>query len=171
MGLPDLINKSRNKAINLAVIILSLVIAMNIYKGHLVRLEGLKAQISEENKKGKVLSGIKQLSEEVDAYRRLLVWKESSLSMAELNNLARESEIKISSIKPLGESALPEYSRYIFELSVVSPDYDRLAKFVNKLEVYKDVYLVDLLDINSTSYNKDKELNATLRVSTIAILD
>lgn len=171
MVLIDLVNKNKNKIFGLGIIILSLFIAFNIYKAQLAKVDSLKSMIIEESKKNNILSGIGQLAEEVDYYRKLLVKTELSLLMSDISNLAWESGVKIISIKPSGESTLPEYTKYNFELLVTSPNYDNLAGFINKVEVDKNVYIVDALSINSASYNKDRELKAGLRISAVAILD
>lgn len=171
MDLVGLINKNKNKVFNTAVIILGLIIAFNIYNKQMSDIESLKVKISEEGKKNQVLDNISKLGEKVDSYRQLLAKKEASSSMSDINNIARDAGVKIASIKPSGEETLPEYTKYIFDLSVSAPDYDTLAKFINKIEAYQDIYIVDNFDIQSSSYNKDKVLNANLRISAVAMLE
>ena len=171
MDLSGLVNKNKNKVFSLAVIILALIIAFNIYKGQAGRAYSLKAQISEESKKSGILAGIAKLQEQIDSYRKLFIKKEASSLISDINNIAQEAGVNIISIKPSGEAVFPEYTKYIFNLSVIAPDYDKLAEFINKLEVYENVYIVDALDIQAPSYNKNKELKADLRVSAVAMIE
>jgi len=169
MNLTGLINK--NRVISLGLIILFLVAAYNIYRSQAAKLDSLKTRIREEKNKNEILSNISYLSESIDSYRKLLIMKEPSTVMSDINTLARDCDLKINSIKPLGESSSAEFVKYNFELSILSPNYDNLAKFVNRLETYQNFYAVDAFSIDSTAYNKDRELKVNLRLSTTVMLD
>lgn len=171
MGLESLINKSKNKVFSIALIITSLFIASNIYKKQVADINSLKANIEEEEKKNRTLDNIGKLDAKIESYRRLLPRKEASSSINDINIIARNAGIKIMSIKPSGEELFSDYTKYIYDLTVSSPDYDSLARFINTLEVNQTVYMVDVLEIHSSSYNKEKELSADLRVSAVAMLE
>ncbi|MDD3088234.1 MAG: type 4a pilus biogenesis protein PilO [Candidatus Omnitrophica bacterium] len=164
------INKGKNQIASIGVLILSLIIAFNIYKGKVAEVENLKSQIAEENKKNETLTVINKLSEDLSSYEKLLARRDTNLSMSDITNLASEEGVKVIAIKPSGQEETSEYVKLVFELSVTASDYDSLAGFVNKLESFESVYMVDRLDIDSPSYNNDKELKASLRVSAVAIL-
>lgn len=170
MDLSDFINKGKNQIISIGILILSLVIASNIYKGKVEEVENLKSQIAEENKKNEALIVINRLAEDLTSYEKLLAKRDANLSMSDITTLARDEGVKIIAIKPSGQEEASEYVKLVFELSVTAPDYDSLASFINKLEFFESVYMVDRLDIDSPSYNNDKELKAKLRVSAVAIL-
>lgn len=165
------INKNKNKVFNVVLIIVALFFAWNIYKKQIVKIDILKSDIIEEEKKNRALKIIGVLGGKVDSYRRLLVKKEVSFLMNDINNIAREAGVNIISIKPSGEEQQADYVKYNFDLTVSASDYDGLAKFINALEVNKSVYMVDVLEIRSNSYNREKELNANLRVSAVAMLE
>lgn len=166
-----LINKNKNKVFNIAIIIIAIIVSLNIYKKQLAKIDSLKASIAEEEKKNRTLDNIGKLDAKINSYRKLLPKKESGTSINDINNIARDTGIKIMSIKPSGEETFPDYTKYVFDLTISSPDYDSLAKFINTLEVNQAVYMIDVLDIRSASYNKEKELNANLRVSAVAMLE
>lgn len=171
MGSANLVDKNKNKIFNIVLIIISIVVALNIYKKQVMKINSLKANIVEEEKKNKALDNFGKLDAKVDSYRRLLPRKETNTYINDINNIARSSGVVIMSIKPSGEESSPEYTKYIFDLMITSSDYDKLAKFINSLEVNQTVYMIDVLDIRSSSYNKEKELSANLRVSALAILE
>ena len=52
-----------------------------------------------------------------------------------------------------------------FDLTVKAPDYHALAKFINKLENSKEVYVVDAIDISPL--DSDSGLKVNLTVSSI----
>ncbi|MDD4982040.1 MAG: type 4a pilus biogenesis protein PilO [Candidatus Omnitrophota bacterium] len=164
------INKGKNQIASIGVLILSLIIAFNIYKGKVAEVENLKSQIAEENKKNETLTVINKLSEDLSSYEKLLARRDTNLSMSDITNLASEEGVKVIAIKPSGQEETSEYVKLVFELSVTASDYDSLAGFVNKLESFESVYMVDSLSIDSPSYNNDKELKASLRVSAVAML-
>ncbi len=171
MDLVSLINKHKNKIFNIVLIIIAMFFASNIYKKQAASIKSIKAEIAKEEKRNQTLDSIGKLDAQINAYRKLLVKKEPSSSINEINNIARDSGIKIVSIKPAGEDSLVDYKKYNFDLTVSSPDYDTLARFINALEVNQSVYNVDLLDIRSPSRNKKSELSASLRISAVAIVE
>jgi hypothetical protein len=171
MGLESLIGKNKNKVFNIVLVIISLIFASNIYKKQIANINSLEANITEEEKKNRTLDNIGKLNSKIDAYRKLLPRKESDSSMNDINNIARNAGVKIMSNKTSGEESFPDYKKYIYDLAISSPDYDSLAKFINLLEVSQAVYMIDVLDLRSFSYNREKELNANLRVSAVAMIE
>lgn len=170
MDLSGFINKGKNQIISIGILIFSLVIASNIYKGKMEEVENLKSLIAEENKKNEALIVINRLAEDLTSYEKLLARRDTNLSMSDITTLARDEGVKIIAIKPSGQEKSLEYIKLGFDLSVTAFDYDSLASFINKLESFESVYMVDRLDIDSPSYNIDKELKAELRVSAVEIL-
>ncbi len=171
MDLIGLINNNKNKVFNIAVIILALIIALNIYKKQMANIESLKVKISEENKKNKVLEGLGKLENKISSYEELLPNKEVSFFMSEISSIVKDSGVKLTSIRPLAEEPYPEYTKYAFELTVNSPNYDLLAKFINKLEAYQSLYIIDNIDIGVLSYDQGGRLKATLHVSAVEMFN
>lgn len=169
--LSELVSRNKNSLFALVIILFSLIIAYRIYEWQTAQLNSLNSKISEEKKKNIVLADIGNLESEFNVYKTLLAKHDSSMVMSDVNNIARDTGIKIISIRPLGESASDDYTKYKFVISIESPDYNSFAKFINRLETFERVYLVEDSNIESLSYNKDKELRANLRISTVAILN
>jgi hypothetical protein len=167
----SLINKNKDKILNVALIIISLVVASNIYKKQVAKIDSLKASIVEEEKKNQALDSIEKLDVKIDLYRKLLPGREASVSINDINNIARNVGVGVISIKPSGEEKFPDYTKYIYDLTVSSSDYDSLARFINALEANQTVYVIDTFSISSPSYNREKVLNANLRVSVVAMLE
>jgi hypothetical protein len=171
MGLESLINKHKNKFFNIVLIIIALIAALNIYKKQETDINTLKINIEEEEMRNKTLGNIGKLDAQIESYRRLLSNKENSFYMNEISNIARDTGVKIMSIGPSGEEPAAGYTKYIYVLTVSSPDYDTLARFINALEINHTVYMIENLELRSSSYNKEKELSADLRVSAVAMLE
>ncbi|MCX5707177.1 MAG: type 4a pilus biogenesis protein PilO [Candidatus Omnitrophica bacterium] len=172
MDLTGLFNKHKNKVMNIGIIIIALIVATNLYKKQLANTELLKVKISEEEKKNQILENIGQLDNKINSYRKLLVKREVSLVMSDISNLAKDTGVKIISIKPGEEEHLANYDKSIFDLTITVPNYDMLGGFINKVETYQNVYLVESTAIKGYSENNsdNKELTVNLRISSVAIL-
>jgi hypothetical protein len=171
MGLESLINKQKNKFFNIVLIIIALIVASNIYKKQEADINSLKLNIEEEEKRNKTLGNIGKLDAQIESYRRLLANKETNFYTNDIGNIARDTGVKIMSIGSSGEEPAADYIKYIYALTVSSPDYDTLARFINALEMNTTVYMIENLELRSLSYNKEKELSANLRVSAVAMLE
>jgi len=167
MGSGELINK--NKLFNIVLIAVVLFIALKIYEGQSKKIDLLKVAIIEEGRKNQVLEDIAELDERIASYQGLLERKEESAYINDINTLARNSNVRLLSIRPSGENRFSDYTKYSFELSVLSADYDSLAIFINAIEVSKTFFTVDNFNIQSESYNKEKEIKADLLISAIAL--
>jgi Tfp pilus assembly protein PilO len=172
MAWRELIDKYRNKAVNIAIIIVFLLIAVNLYKGSLNRVASLKAKISEENKKDAELEKINQLKKKITGYKGLLNRKEASLVMDDISAIARGAGVEILSVKP-PQKELPsaEYTKDVFEVSLNAPGYDSLAKFVNGVESSGNVYTVDTISINYQTGPNKKGLTANVRISSVSAIN
>lgn len=164
----EFINKNKNALFNVVLILLALFISNKIYKSQRQTMESLREQTREESKKNEVLQGIRSLEENFGLYKKLLPDKDAASAINTFGNIAKESSINIVSIKPYPEQKFAEYIKIPFELSVSSPDYHRLGRFISRIESHRDVYMVDSLSINAG--NQPKELNASLKVSAIILI-
>jgi len=166
------IEKYRNRAVNVILIIVALVISSNIYKANQAKVEELKGKIAEEQKKNDELSNIKKLDSGIKSYRKILAEKDDSVSMNEINSIAKDNEIKILSIKPSAGLFKPDYRKSSFDVNVSAPTYNSLVRFVNAVESYKSFYTVDGLEIVNKTEDKDEEgLKANMRISAVVALN
>ena len=80
--------------------------------------------------------------------------------------------MNIVSIRPIGEVANEDYVRYPLTLTVEAKDYHILSKFINNLEVHKDVYMVSRLSMKldtGGSGPSKRRMVGDLEVSTILV--
>lgn len=171
MDLIELSNKYKNKILNIAIIILALIISSNIYKKQAKEIESLKGKTNVEIKKNNMLKNISQLEKRINTYRNLFAKKDVSLVINTISNIAKESGIKIVSIKPIPEQRqiYPEYIKFPFNLVLTASKYHALGKFISKVEGYRDVYVVDSLEMRFEPTKE--ELTVNLKVSSIAFTD
>ncbi len=171
MDLIELSNKYKNKILNIAIIILALIISSNIYKKQAKEIESLKGKTNVEIKKNNMLKSISQLEKRINTYRNLFAKKDVSENINTISNIAKESGIKIVSIKPIPEQRqiYPEYIKFPFNLVLNTSKYHALGKFISKVEGYRDVYVIDSLEMRFEPTKE--ELTVNLKVSSIAFTD
>ena len=164
----EFINKNKNTFFNIVLILLALFISSKIYKSQGKTMESLREQTQEESKKNEVLQDISSLEKKIGLYKDLLNKKDAASAINTFGNIAKESNVDIISIKPYPEQKFTEYIKIPFELSVNAPNYHSLGKFISRIENQQDVYMIDSLSINAN--NQPKELNASLKVSTVILI-
>jgi hypothetical protein len=161
------IDKYKNKIINIVVIFFALVIAVNIYKGKASEFNSLKVRISEEGKKNLEFEKINRMEKKIGSYKELFVNREASLVMADINNIAKGADVKVLSIKPSQNESADDYSKDIFEVAVNAPSYDILAKFINTVESFSNVYMVEGMEVSYKDQLKKNGLTAILLISSV----
>ncbi|MFA4989499.1 MAG: type 4a pilus biogenesis protein PilO [Candidatus Omnitrophota bacterium] len=168
----ELLDKYRNKAVNIGVIIVFLIVAGNIHKGSQARIASLKAKISEEGKKSGELLKINQLEGRIKEYKKLLTKKEASLVMGNISDIAKGAGVEVLSLKP-PRKELPgaDYTKDVFEVSVNAPGYDALGRFISGVESSSNVYTVDNIVISSQAAPDEKGLTADLKISSVSAIN
>ncbi|MDD2679838.1 MAG: hypothetical protein PHO03_03430 [Candidatus Omnitrophica bacterium] len=168
----ELIDKYKNKVVNVVLVILFLIFAANIYKGSLNRAGSLRAKISEENKKSGELEKINQLENKITVYKRLLSRKEASLVMDNISGIAKGAGVEVLSVKPpQKELRGVDYTKDIFEVNLNAPSYDALAGFISGIESSINVYTVDSIVINYKPGTGKKGLTANVKISSISAIN
>jgi len=166
MELIALANKNKNKVLNFAVIIVAFIIAGNIYKQQTREIESLKSKNNMETKKNTVIENINKLEKSIGAYKGLLAKKDASSVINTVGNIAKESGVKIVSVKPIAEQRQADYIKFPLNLVLTVPNYHTLGSFISKIESYQDVYVVEGIDIKFQE--QAKELAVSLIISSIA---
>lgn len=171
MDLANFVNKYKNKILNIIIIIFAVMVANNIYKVQNRITQSLKQNREAEIKKNELLDNIGQLEKKVNVYKNLLNKKDISLVMNTINNIARNSGVKIISIKPAGTSDYSVYVRYPFDLIITANSYHNIGTFISNIESYTDVYIIDSINIRPVAENIEKgqipKFNVDLKVSTV----
>lgn len=168
MELGQFVEKHKNKLfnINIIIIILSLIIANNIYKHQDKNAKSLKEKINIEAEKNKVLEELSKTERMANSYRSLLVDKNVNEIINTLNNIARESGIEIVAIKPAREERRAEYIKRLFDLQIKARDYHSLGSFISRVESHQDVYMVESLSMKSETDTEASTIS--LRISSVA---
>jgi Tfp pilus assembly protein PilO len=162
--------KAKNKIINVVVLIIGVVVALQVYKGNLKKIEVLRGQQDAERKKNELLSEISQLDAKLDAFRNTLSPKDVNTVMNSITVLAQETGLKIMSFRPSIDQPYPEYVKSPYNLEVSAPDYHSLGRFVSKVESASEMYMVDRMNIRTSSADA-KELVAEMTLATVSIAE
>ncbi len=170
----NLINKYKNRILNVAIIAVALLTAYNIYKDQSKIIQKLESNRQKEVEKNEILGKISKLDKKFRSYKSFMNKKDVSLIIDNLGSIAELSGAKIISIKPDPEQTYPLYIKYAFNLGVAVGSYNTLGKFINKLEKSDDVYVVEGLGIfpeGSGKEGENKGLTVNMRVSTFILRD
>lgn len=167
MELTVLVDKHKNKLLNIAVIILALILSYNIYKQYLSDKASLEQKKETESKKRAALENISQLELKIQSYKSLLSEKGESALINNINSLAKDSGVKIISIRPAEKIQEEEYIKFPFELVINASSYHEVGHFVSRLESSPEVFLVEVVKIRQDS--GAKSLSVDLRVTNIVL--
>lgn len=168
----NILLKNKNIILNTGVILLALFISLQIYKADNQEVSSLIQQKDNELKKNAIIENIDLLEKKIDSYKKLFSKKDLTYIMAQISNIAKNNAIKIISIKPSNEEKYSDYIKVSFLISVNSPNYHALGKFISQIENNKDIYLIEELDIVSAVSSHQQEgtsrgLNVNLKISMI----
>ena len=171
----ELFEKYKNKILNFGIVILALFIALQIYEKGDQQINSLIRQKDDAIKKNKVMEEIAGLEKRMEAYKKVFVKKDISSVMNTISGIAKNSSVKIISIKPSNEEAYANYTKSSFLINVSAPNYHFLGDFISRIESCKDVYLVGEVSISSPDSDQETEedkadLNVSLQISTISYL-
>ncbi len=171
----ELVLKNKNKILNFGIILLLLFIALQIYKYGNQQMNYLIRQKENELKKNKVIESIVSLEKDIEGYKKVFVKKDLGSVMDTISTIAKDSSVKIISIKPISEQAYADYIKSSFLITAQIPNYHSLGNFISQVENYKDIYLVDEVIITSSgsSYaagSSNTGLSVSLTISTISYL-
>jgi hypothetical protein len=178
----SLIERNKNKVVNLGIIILALFIALKFYISTSNQIGSLAEQESNELEKNKVTEEIAALEKKLEAYQKVFVRKDLASVMDIISGIAKDASVKIVSVKPLAEEAFDSYSNSPFLVMLNAPGYHVLGDFISKIENHKDILLISEVKINSKAANLNPmeanadftaagaDLNVSLKINTIAYL-
>jgi Tfp pilus assembly protein PilO len=173
MGTDALMKKAQGNILNIAIIGVALLIAFNIFRGKEAELNALKENRDNEVKKNDVLKNISKLQENIQVIKDDVNNKAISEVISKLGNIARETQVKITFIKPQNEIFISGgvYIKYPFELSITTNSYHKLGKFISRIEKSPDIYNIDDLVIASNPKAVEDKISARISLSTILIKD
>lgn len=142
LDLNTLLTKYRNTAFNIGLVLVALIVARVIYTNQYKNIVDLRKNISQEEQKNTLFSELNLTQRKLSAYKHVFVKKEVSSIINDITQAARDSGVRIISIKPGEEQKHLGYSELLIDLNVGVSDYQSLAKFIANLENSAYLYLM-----------------------------
>lgn len=167
-----LITKQKNNILHLAILMLSVIIAVNIYKGQVKKIASLNEKKEAAQRKNALLQDISRFEKRIDLYKGVINNKDVSAIINTLSNIAKDSSVRIISIRPRPETDYPAYIKYYFSLSVTAKDYHTIGKFIGRLENSTDIYIIDNVDMGilpKAGEDRGDKVSVDLMLSTILL--
>lgn len=169
----ELLEKNKNKVLNIAIILFALLIVFNIYKSSDEQLNLLTAKKKDELKKNRVMEEIAVLEKKIEGYKKVFAEKDMGSIFDAISSIAKNNSVKIISIKPVGKETGADYSETSLLITISSPNYHSLGNFISQIEANKDIYSVsevsiDSADSKSLTEGESTDLNVILKINTIS---
>ena len=152
----------KNMIINIAVAMVAVIIAVNIYGAQVKKTNELRARRDIEQRKNEILAQINQVHSQLLSYNNFFLDNAEGM-MNEVNELARAENIEIISIRPSIIEKQVMWIRYPLQLQVVAPDFHALGSFISKLESQPQVYVVSDVIMRSKQREFEKGLDVEQR--------
>jgi len=171
----DFLSKNKIKIINAGVILAALIVALYLYSMQNQQIASLEESKVEEAKKSEIIESLNRVEKRINSYKQTFTKKDLGSVVGALTDIAKDTRVKIISVKPGLEQQYPEYIKTSFLIVVRVADYHALGQFISKVENYKDLFLVEDVNITiSDSSQNDKkagkDLDINLKISTITCL-
>lgn len=160
MEISGLLSKYQGKLFMVGIVLVTLIFVVNLYGGQNKKIEMLQATRDSEMKKNEVLVSINNFEKKMNSYKKFFNKRDISSVINTISNMAKESNVKIISMKPRQEENFPAYIKYPFDIVIGVDSYHVIAKFINKIENYPDVFFIDRFEIKSLEKVKDSEQQA-----------
>ncbi len=169
MDLTRELDKYKDKIVNIVIIVIAIFVASNILKGSSSQIAALKTKISDEEKKSEELNKVSLLEKRLNDYKRLLVEQEASQVMSSISDIAKASRVKLVSVRPTREEKAADYLKRIFDVNIIVPDYEALVQFVNAVESFNNVYIIENMFISVGQTVAKKDISVSLSISSISL--
>ncbi|MFA5362343.1 MAG: type 4a pilus biogenesis protein PilO [Candidatus Omnitrophota bacterium] len=170
----DLIEKHKSNAANIAVIVISLIVANRIYGMQNANTAVINGKIKTESSRNAILADISRAEKQMGAIKKLVNKKDMNSIVGNLQTIARDNSITIVSLKPQSEKPLADYTRYPYNFSITGT-YHKIGKFISKLESSPDIYMIENINFRTSTDTKDKDkkdlLQVDVSISTLKIKD
>jgi len=135
----------------------TLFFVVNLYGGQNRKIELLRANRDTEIKKNEVLVSIANFEKKMNSYKKLFNKRDISAVINTISNMAKDSNVKIISMKPRQEENFPAYLKYPFDIVIGVDSYHVIAKFISKIENHPDVFFIDRFEIKTLEKVRESE--------------
>ncbi|MDD5097424.1 MAG: type 4a pilus biogenesis protein PilO [Candidatus Omnitrophica bacterium] len=154
---------------------MAIFVTLYIYGGQNQQLALLEERKNEEIKKSEIIKDLIKVEEKINTYKETFSRKDLSSVIDAMTNIARDTGVKIISVKPGPEQQYTEYIKSTFLIVVRVANYHALGQFISKIENYKDLFLVEDISMTKISGKQagkkvEQDIDTNLKISTITSL-
>ena len=139
------------KLINVGLVILSLIIAKNIYGKQMAKINALKDNQNKEIKKNSLIADIGTIEKKIQVYKQALYKRDASMVINDISEMANSAQIKITSITPDKDREYAAYGEMSVRLTAMAADYHWIGDFISRLENSSGFYTIESLSLQPTS--------------------
>lgn len=151
--------KGGKKLLSIGIILAAAVLTLISYGVQARNIETMRARNSAEAKKNEALKEIAQSEKSIKLYKNIFSKKDASTVINAVNNIAKDSKVRVISIKPGNEENQPLYIKTPFTLVIEADAYHAIGKFISKIENQPEIYFIDAISIR---HKKDSQLSNNL---------
>jgi len=171
----DFFSKNKNKIINTGIILVAIFVSIYLYSVQSQQLISLEESKNEEIKKSEVIESLTRVEQRINSYKQMFSKKDLGSVIGAMTDISKNTRVKIVSVKPGAEQEFSDYVKTSFLIVVRVANYHALGEFISKVENYKDLFLVEDVNIISVgsgrSENKsEKDLDIGLKISSIIFI-
>ena len=171
----DFFSKNKNKIVNAGVILLAIFIALYLFGMQNQQLASLEESKNEEMRKSEVMESLNRVEKRIDSYKQTFTRKDLGSVIDAMTNIAKDTRVKVISVKPGTEQQQSDYIKTSFLIVVRVADYHALGDFISKVENYKDLFLVEDVNIatitgGQSDKKADRDLDISLKISTVTCI-
>ena len=171
----DFFSKNKDKIINAGVMLLAIFAALYLYSMQNQQLAALKENKSEEMRKSDVIASLDRVEKRINSYKKTFTGKDLGSVIDAMTDISKDTRTKVVSVKPGTEQRQSDYIKTSFLIVVRAADYHALGNFISKLENYKDLFLVEDINITTVTSGQsekrvDTDLDISLKISTITCI-
>lgn len=163
------INKYKNVLSNVALILIALFVGFKVHNGEEAKYAVLSKVKEDELRKNDALKAISDTQMNVKAYQSAINKKDMSNIVGSIGKIARDSSVRITSIRPDNEVDLRLYTKFNYELSCATSGFHNIGKFLEALENAPELFSIENMSISPKQVDERKVVGFDLKISTILI--
>jgi len=152
-----LMTKYRSLLLNIGILVVAFIIGRSIYSFQNNKINELRRTKDTEIRKNEILSEIDRAEKKIAAYEKLLSKKEASDLVNTITQIARDSKVRILSIRPGGEKKDENLSILTIDVNINASDYHSVGEFISRLEACPEAYTINSFFIKAQEIKTDDQ--------------
>jgi Tfp pilus assembly protein PilO len=150
---------SISQVINLVILIVGCLIAINIFKGQNKKIAQIRQATEEQKEKNETLLNIGDLKKRINLYKQRFKPKDRREIINTITDLAAASKVEVVSIRPVDRRRRKRmiseiFDKTLYNLAIQIEGYHQLGEFISKLENNPIMFIIESLQVKRSSDTK-----------------